>query len=267
MGRPIASRRGCCRRRTPLLARFEEVAAPGDRVSKRLLTGRQIPRAAGQERQAPFDPGKDCLWCEQADACCCQLDRQRQPIKAVTDLRHGCRVLFGDHEVRLDRRRAFDEEGRGREPHQRVGRRWSVPIGQHEGSKSISKLTSEQRLRNRVLGQAKAIEHWRTEDGPSRVSPCMSTVTGAMPATIRRPAEAQHPVFCGSEPNMKPIPSESAPWLRLVQSPGVPVLTTPVPILAFPVPRRYQPGIPVTAGSYDAGRHRPARCSRGDDEV
>src|SRR5438552_8028057 len=38
----------------------EEVVAPADGAAQRLLAGRQVLRAAGQQREAGLEPGEDC---------------------------------------------------------------------------------------------------------------------------------------------------------------------------------------------------------------
>ena len=88
------------------LGLVQQVVAPGDRVAQRLLTGRQVACAAGQEGKSSLQPADDRLGREQADPGGRQLDRQRQAVQPDADLGDRGGVLVGEREVRPDASRA-----------------------------------------------------------------------------------------------------------------------------------------------------------------
>ena len=85
------------------LVLVQQVVAPGDGVAQRLLAGREIARAAGQQRQPALQPAQHRLGRQQPDAGRRQLDRQRQAVQPGADLGHGRGVLVGQREVGPDR--------------------------------------------------------------------------------------------------------------------------------------------------------------------
>src|SRR5207253_791137 len=72
-----------------LLARREEVIAPVDRCSKRLLSCGRLAGAAGQQRQALPQSRQQRLRREQPDPNSGKLERERESIHTQTDLRDG----------------------------------------------------------------------------------------------------------------------------------------------------------------------------------
>jgi hypothetical protein len=93
-----------------LLARGEQVVAPGDRCAQRPLPLRQVAGAAGQQRQPRLQPLQHRLGGEEADARGGQLDGQGEPIHAAHDLRDRAGVLRVESEARHDGLRPVDEE-------------------------------------------------------------------------------------------------------------------------------------------------------------
>ena len=106
----------------PLLRRGEQIVTPGDGVAHRLLAGRKISPAAGQNDQAAlqtrqqrgrrkhFDPGRG------------ELDGERQSIETTTDRRDRGGILSREGKRFLHRLRARDEElDRGGFRHRFVG--------------------------------------------------------------------------------------------------------------------------------------------------
>ena len=85
-----------------LLARLEQVVAPGDGVAQRLLAGRQVARATGQQRQALLQPREHRLRRQDSHAGRRQLDASGRPSSAA-DLGHGRGVLVGEREIGPDR--------------------------------------------------------------------------------------------------------------------------------------------------------------------
>ena len=100
----------------------EQVVAPRNRAAQRLLSSGQIPGAAGEDLQPAFHPAEHRRRRQCLHTCRRQLDGQRQPVEAVADLGDEARVLACELEVRLRGRRAFDKQGDGGIPRQRVER-------------------------------------------------------------------------------------------------------------------------------------------------
>ncbi len=88
----------------------EQVVAPGDRSAQRALPIGAIARPAGEEVEALLQARQHRLRGEELDPRGRELDRERQPVEAIADLRHRRRVLGGDGEVGTHGRRALDEE-------------------------------------------------------------------------------------------------------------------------------------------------------------
>ncbi len=74
-----------------LLVRRQQVVAPGDGVAQGPLAGRQVARAAGQQRQPALHPLEHRPRRQRPDAGGGQLDRQRQPVQPLADLGDGRR--------------------------------------------------------------------------------------------------------------------------------------------------------------------------------
>jgi hypothetical protein len=89
-----------------LLVFAQQVVAPVDRAANGLLAGRQVARAAGEERQRVCQAGQQRLGREQLDACRGQLDRQRQAVQPLADLGDRWRVCVRQREIRFGRPRA-----------------------------------------------------------------------------------------------------------------------------------------------------------------
>ena len=92
-----------------LLVRLEQLVAPLDRRAQRALARRGVARGAGEERQAPVEPGEQLLRIEQREARRRELDRERKPVEPAADLA-DCRRRA---ERGGDRARALDEEDLG----------------------------------------------------------------------------------------------------------------------------------------------------------
>ena len=97
------------REELPVL-RAEQVVAPVDRRAERLLARRLVARPAGEQLEAPLEPGEQRLRREQLRARGRELDRERQAVEADADLGDRGRVRGRHGEVGLDRLRALDEE-------------------------------------------------------------------------------------------------------------------------------------------------------------
>ena len=67
---------------------LEEIVAPRDRVAQCLLPLRQVARPAREQGQPEIQPVEQRLRREQLDPGRRQLDRQRQPVEPLADLRH-----------------------------------------------------------------------------------------------------------------------------------------------------------------------------------
>jgi len=93
------------------LAPVQQTVAPGDRGSHGPEPLRQIARAAGQQGQAPVEPGQERPRRQQIEPGRGELDRQRQAVQPPDDLGHGRRVAGGEHEVGADVASALGKEG------------------------------------------------------------------------------------------------------------------------------------------------------------
>jgi hypothetical protein len=89
-----------------LLLGAQEFVAPFDRRPKRPLAFRDVPGAAGEQRKTLFEPLEDLLRGQSFHACGRKLDREREIVEALADLRHR---LVGA-EVGVDRPRPGQEE-------------------------------------------------------------------------------------------------------------------------------------------------------------
>ena len=94
----------------PLFGLAEQVVAPGNRRAQRLLTRRQIPRAAGQDLETALQPPQHRRRRQRLDAGRRQLDGQGQTVQPVADLGNRAPVLAGQREVGLGRRRPFHKQ-------------------------------------------------------------------------------------------------------------------------------------------------------------
>src|SRR6185369_16193238 len=115
-----------------LLDRLHQVIAPGDRRAQRLLPFGQVPRAAGQQRQAVLQPREQARRREHRQAGGRELERQRQPVQAAAYLGYGGCVGFGQLEAGLGVVSAGDEEGDRRHGSERVQIDASAPLRQRE---------------------------------------------------------------------------------------------------------------------------------------
>jgi hypothetical protein len=93
-----------------LLRRLQEIVAPGDRPSQRLLSFRAVPATSGEERKPAVETRQDRFRREQSHPRSRQLDGERETIQATTDGDDRFRVLFCKLEVALHRASAIDEE-------------------------------------------------------------------------------------------------------------------------------------------------------------
>ena len=96
-----------------LLGVVEQAVAPEDRVAHGLLALGQVGPARSRELERVVEAAKQVLRLHQLDARGRELDRQRQAVQAVTDLRHGRRVVLIDLEVGTHRLGAVDEKADG----------------------------------------------------------------------------------------------------------------------------------------------------------
>jgi hypothetical protein len=96
-----------------LLLRRQVVVTPGDGVPHRLLPSRQVPPAAGQQRQPLLQPGEEGGGRQDLDPGGGELDGQRQPVEPAADVGDGRGVGLREGEVGPDRLRAVDEEADG----------------------------------------------------------------------------------------------------------------------------------------------------------
>jgi len=93
-----------------LLVRPEQAVAPVDRRAKRLLSRRQIARAAGEELEALLQPGEQRPRGEELRPGGGELDREREPVETDADLGNRRRVRVRDREVGLHGLPPLDEE-------------------------------------------------------------------------------------------------------------------------------------------------------------
>src|SRR5437763_11605114 len=82
-----------------LEARVEQVVAPLDRRTQRLLTLGRIARAAGEQRETSLEPFEQERRVENLHPRGRERERKRQPIEASADLLHG--VVEADIAVHL----------------------------------------------------------------------------------------------------------------------------------------------------------------------
>ena len=98
----------------PPAAVVEQVVAPGDRAAQRLLAGRQVARAGGQDVELLLEPGEDRLGRQELDPRGGELDRERHAVQAGADRGDRRGVLVGDREAGPDRDGPLDEQPDGR---------------------------------------------------------------------------------------------------------------------------------------------------------
>ena len=98
-------------REQALLLGLQEVVAPGDRVAKRLVTGRFVTRSMAQEVESLVEPIEHLLGRKELRPRGCELEGKREAVEARADLLDGGRVLLGEPEGRFGRLGALDEQG------------------------------------------------------------------------------------------------------------------------------------------------------------
>ena len=106
------------------LVLLEQLIAPVDRRSQRLLARQRASRPAGQQAEAIGERRGDLLDGHQPHPRGGELDRQRYAVQRMADAGHGSRVVVADGEVRADLQCALDEEPDGiglRQPLDRLG--------------------------------------------------------------------------------------------------------------------------------------------------
>ena len=91
----------------------EEPVAPVQRRAQRLLAGRKIARAAGQELERLLEPPRHRVGRQQAAPGRGELDRQRQAVQPAADLGHVARTLVRELEGGIDCPCPRDEEPHG----------------------------------------------------------------------------------------------------------------------------------------------------------
>ena len=101
------------RRKSALLVVNEEVEAPADRVPQRAVPGGCVPGARGEKLQRVLEPGEDPRRGEHLDPRRRQLDRERQAVEVVTDLRARGQVCLVRLESRAHGARPLEEHAQG----------------------------------------------------------------------------------------------------------------------------------------------------------
>jgi hypothetical protein len=71
------------------------------------------PAPSGQQPEAVVEPVGDLTWCEVADACRGELDRERDPVEPATDLDDRVEAVGRDAERRTRSDSTRDEERNG----------------------------------------------------------------------------------------------------------------------------------------------------------
>ena len=92
------------------LALAEQVDAPRHRLAQRLLAGRKVARAAGEDTEPRIESRPQRPWSQGSDPCGGELDRQRQPVDAPADLAQVVCVAGVSRERRLEQARPLHEE-------------------------------------------------------------------------------------------------------------------------------------------------------------
>jgi len=115
-----------------LLARRQQVVAPVHGRPQGALPAGAAPPGAGEQPQRVVQPDGDPVHRHRRDPPGGELDRQRQPVQARADRRHGGRVLLGEGERRVDRGGPLDEQPDRRELGQRVERRRRGRVGHRQ---------------------------------------------------------------------------------------------------------------------------------------
>ena len=83
----------------------EQVVAPGDGATERLLARRQVARAGGQDVELVLQAGEDRVGRQELDPGRGKLDRQGHPVEPRADRGDGRGVVVGHGEARPDRER------------------------------------------------------------------------------------------------------------------------------------------------------------------
>ncbi len=96
-----------------LLVRLEQLVAPLERRSQRLLSSRRPMAAASEQAETVVEPLRDRRRAERSDAPCGQLERERQPIEPKADAGDVVRVLLVQHEAGRGGCGPVDEERYG----------------------------------------------------------------------------------------------------------------------------------------------------------
>ena len=88
----------------------EQVVAPRDRATQRLLALGQVPRAGRQQVQVVLEPDQDLVRRQELDPGGRELDGEGHAVEGRADRRDRGRVGVRDREPRLDRAGAGDEQ-------------------------------------------------------------------------------------------------------------------------------------------------------------
>ena len=88
----------------------EQVVGPVDRVAQRLVPLQRRAAAPGEQLEALIEPRDQILGGQRPHARRGQLDRERDPVEATTELRDRARVAIGEREVALRVLRAIHEQ-------------------------------------------------------------------------------------------------------------------------------------------------------------
>ena len=91
----------------------EEVVAPVDRPAERPVPLGQVASAALKHLEPRREPAQQGLRREELEPSCRELDRKRQPVEPVADLRDGRRVVVRHAEARVSAVSALDEQRHG----------------------------------------------------------------------------------------------------------------------------------------------------------
>ena len=88
----------------------QQVVAPADRCSQRLLAGRQVACAGVEQRLAMVQPLQHRRRAQDGGPRRGQFDGERQAVEASDEVRHGAHVLLREGEPRRSRRGTLDEQ-------------------------------------------------------------------------------------------------------------------------------------------------------------
>jgi rhodanese-related sulfurtransferase len=88
----------------------EQVVAPVDERTQRLLAREHIAPAPGEHAKAFVQPLAQLLRAQNLDPGGGQFDCQRNPVEAPADLGDDRRIIVAQHKANIDGLRAVDEE-------------------------------------------------------------------------------------------------------------------------------------------------------------